>query len=138
MVEIVTCQQTNLKINNELLKLIKKHFNTQRLPPLDKIYVALKNNEIVGTFTIEDNDLPGYKYKGKELQPWLADLVIVPEYRGMGLSYKLIDKFIEIIGNKDSYCWCSNSNYFNIFISCGFEIIDKYHDKTIFMKKMKS
>ena len=132
--EIISLEKyNNNNANKFILKLIKKHFNTQQLPPLDKIYISLNSKgDIVGTFTIEDNDLPGYDCPG----PWLADLVIVPEYRKLGLSYQLVNKFIEIIGG-NCYCWCSNSNYFNIFISCGFKIIDTYEDKTIFMNNVK-
>jgi GNAT superfamily N-acetyltransferase len=49
---------------------------------LPKFYIALMNDEIVGTYAILRNDL----ISRQDLEPWFACLFVYPDYRGQELG----------------------------------------------------
>lgn len=56
-------------------------------------FVAIVDNECVGTVSIFKNDL-----KTQEaLTPWLASLYVSPQHRGQGIGYKLIKHVQEVV-----------------------------------------
>ncbi len=56
-------------------------------------FVAIVDNECVGTVSIFKNDL-----KTQEaLTPWLASLYVSPRHRGQGIRYKLIKHVQEVV-----------------------------------------
>lgn len=51
------------------------------------IFVALENNQAVGTASLDPEDLP----PRADLTPWLASVYVLPEFRARGLGAMLID-----------------------------------------------
>jgi GNAT superfamily N-acetyltransferase len=64
-----------------------QEFNLQRndgMLPLS--LVALQNDELVGSVSLIFDDLPEYEH----LNPWVAGLLVLPEYRKMGVASYLV------------------------------------------------
>ena len=59
-----------------------------------QVYIMKENDNVIGTFTIKDKDLDNC-----DLSPWLACVIIKPEYRKQGYGRKLLN-YIEEICNK--------------------------------------
>ncbi len=68
---------------NDVVEFIKKT-NNNRLPIT---YVAIENNECIGTASLFVNDLT----TRMDLSPWLASLVVGHDYRNKGVGEKLIN-----------------------------------------------
>jgi N-acetylglutamate synthase-like GNAT family acetyltransferase len=48
--------------------------------------LALEDNTLLGTATLDSDDLPGFEH----LSPWLASVFVRPEARGCGVAAALI------------------------------------------------
>lgn len=83
---------------SKLMKIKNSILEGNKLP---KIYVLKKDKEVIGSFTIKENDL-----KGSDLTPWLACVVIKKEYRGKGYGMVLLDGIKKVI----------DSNYDNMYL----------------------
>ena len=68
---------------HDVLEFLKKT-NKDRLPIT---YVAIENNECVGTVSLFENDLS----TRRDLSPWLASLVVRHDCRNRGVGEKLIN-----------------------------------------------
>jgi GNAT superfamily N-acetyltransferase len=54
----------------------------------DKVtFVAIENGQVVGTASLDTEDLP----PRSDLSPWLASVYVLPEFRARGLGAKLIE-----------------------------------------------
>ena len=62
--------------------------NYDKIP---QMYIAKYNNEVIGVVSIWRNDLTARQ----DLYPWMATLLVKPEYRNKGVGKKLQKKCIE-------------------------------------------
>ena len=112
---------------NAVLKFIKKT-NNNKLPIT---YVAIENNECIGTVSLFINDLT----TRMDLSPWLASLVVRLDYRNKGIGEKLINYALneaKSLGNKKLYLKTENKGSFYSkrrwkYIGKG---VDKYGQET--------
>lgn len=70
---------------------LSEHLNKDNLPIT---FVALENNQPVGTCSLRIND--GIR---PDLTPWLGSLYVDPNFRNRGLGEKLIDTVIRKAGS---------------------------------------
>ena len=54
-------------------------------------YVALSNSFPVGMVTLKENDL----WARKDINPWLASLYVMPDFRNNGIGEMLVDRVVE-------------------------------------------
>jgi predicted N-acetyltransferase YhbS len=112
---------------NDVLEFIKKTNNDE----LPITYVAIENNECIGTVSLFVNDLT----TRIDLSPWLASLVVRLDYRNKGVGEKLIGhvlKEAKSLGYKKLYL--KNENKGSYYVKRGWKYIgkdmDKYGQKT--------
>lgn len=79
-----------------------------------QMYIAKYNEEIIGVVSIWRNDLTARQ----DLYPWMATLIIKPEYRNKGVGKKLQEKCIEE---------CRRLKYDNLYLITEHE---NYYEKT--------
>lgn len=58
---------------------------------IPKFFVARLAGELVGMASLVADDLPGRA----DLTPWLANVYVVPQWRGCGIGRKLIERVME-------------------------------------------
>ncbi len=83
-------------------------------------FVALLNDEPVGTVAIWTNDLPARQ----DLYPWLASLFVVEEHRNKGIGQKLQQKVIDTLIElqyKEVFLYTDHINYYERF---GWEFVE--------------
>lgn len=68
------------KVNNRL--------NKEKVPT---IFVAVVKDKVVGTASLIESDLDSRK----DLSPWLADVFVLPDYRGNKIATKLVTRVLE-------------------------------------------
>ena len=76
-----------------------------------QVYIAKFNDELVGTFSIWQNDLSSRQ----DLTPWLSVLYIKNEYRGQGIGTLLQEKCIQVVkdlGYESLYLITDHENYY--------------------------
>ncbi len=71
-----------------VIKSYKKRTRTERLPIT---WTAIEDDIPVGMVSLKENDV----WSKKDLNPWLASLYVLPEYREHGIGRMLIDQAIE-------------------------------------------
>lgn len=82
--------------SSKKLEDIIEHFKNTNLTIFPITFIAIINNECVGTISIFENDLKNQN----ELTPWLASLYVSPVYRGQGIGEKLISKVQEVVKDR--------------------------------------
>jgi GNAT superfamily N-acetyltransferase len=88
--------------------LVQKSLNKDDIP---QTFVALINNQPVGTVSLLKNDLKSRQ----DLSPWLASLYIAEEYRGRGIGRALQDFVMErakSLGYRELYLFTRHSHYY--------------------------
>ncbi len=68
---------------DDLLSQIKRSIGSSAIPV---IFVAMHDDIIIGTASIVENDLPSRE----DINPWLASIFVVPEWRMRGVASALI------------------------------------------------
>ena len=53
-----------------------------------KTFVTLENDQVIGTASLDANDLPARP----DLSPWLASVYVPPEHRSRGIASSLIER----------------------------------------------
>lgn len=117
---------------NEWSTSIKKelnieHFNEYNLCNKNKYYIALENENLVGsialyTYYLDDTYIHSLS--------WLSYVYILSEYRNKGIASLMIKWFLEKEKSRPMYLWCKP--YLETFYKkFGAEIIDKKEDITI-------
>ncbi|MBN2402463.1 MAG: GNAT family N-acetyltransferase [Spirochaetes bacterium] len=97
-------------------------------------WIVIEDEIPVGMVSLKENDL----WSRKDLNPWLASLFVLPEYRNRGLGYLLIRQVIEkakslkynrlhLFTESDKY------NLENYYIKSGWSFLEKEkgNDKNI-------
>ena len=80
-------RQSNINLDT-LIKAYQLRIDDLELPVS---MVALENDIPVGMVSLKENDL----WSRKDLNPWLASLFVVPEFRKMGIGSMLINSLIK-------------------------------------------
>lgn len=112
-------------VRDETLRLIRHYFGSDP-PSLGRIFVKVvdKGWILVGTYTLEDDDLPGSGLPG----PWVADLVVKPEFRGKGFGKELLED-AKSRTDKPLFAWCETPMYWNLFRKSGFHFVCSMKEK---------
>lgn len=107
-------------VRRETQRLIYRYFGTDTLPPLHRIFVKVVSGGfvLVGTYTLEDDDLEGSGCPG----PWIADLVVKPKFRGQGYATELIKDAKKRVSSS-LFALCANPMVFRIFFDEGFKFV---------------
>ena len=114
-------------------KLLTENLNRDKVP---FTIIAFDGKYPVGTASLDANDLDTQS----ELTPWLASVVVAPEYRGKGIASILI-KHIENeaykMGIRTLYLWTEDADA--LFLKLGWRHLDKrrYHDTDIMVMEKK-
>jgi GNAT superfamily N-acetyltransferase len=66
-----------------IIKSYKERVNAERIP---MTWIAIEDDIPAGMVSLKENDL----WSKKNLNPWLASLFVLPEYRNRGIGYLLI------------------------------------------------
>ncbi len=86
-------------------------------------YVAVEGEEVIGSVSVVTGDLPGAP---EEWNPWVASLIVAPEWRGDGLGSRLIARAVEAAReNGASEVWCLTEERQSLFERCGFERMEE-------------
>jgi copper oxidase (laccase) domain-containing protein/GNAT superfamily N-acetyltransferase len=98
--------------------------------------VALEGDELLGTVSLIHNDLPGRE----DLNPWLASLIVLPQYRGQHVATFLIteaERLLQQQGMPAAYLFTEKAG--GLFAKLGWVAFDKAeangHAVTIFRKE---
>ena len=87
------------------------------------IYLAIKENEVVGAIALCDfDDLEEFRH----LKPWIAAFIVDPNLRGSGLGseiLELMEKQVLSFGIKSIYLWSENQDSF--YANRGYKAIDR-------------
>lgn len=81
---------------------------------IPQMYIAKYNDEVIGVVSIWRNDL----IARQDLYPWMATLIVKPEYRNKGVGKKLQERCIEE---------CRKLKYENLYLITEHE---NYYEKT--------
>jgi GNAT superfamily N-acetyltransferase len=71
-----------------VIKSYKDRINSDQIP---MTWIVIEDDIPVGMVSIKNNDL----WSRKDLNPWLASLFVLPDFRNHGLGYLLIRQVIE-------------------------------------------
>jgi GNAT superfamily N-acetyltransferase len=71
-----------------IIKSYKERINHEQMP---MTWIAIEDDIPAGMVSLKENDL----WSRKNLNPWLASLFVLPEYRNRGIGYLLIKQVIE-------------------------------------------
>jgi GNAT superfamily N-acetyltransferase len=71
-----------------VIKSYKERINSDQIP---MTWIAIEDDIPVGMVSIKNNDL----WSRKDLNPWLASLFVLPDYRRRGVGFMLIKQVIE-------------------------------------------
>lgn len=86
-------------------------------------WVAVEGEEVVGSVSVVTGDLPGAP---EEWNPWVASLIVAPEWRGDGLGSRLIERAVETAReNGAGEVWCLTEERQSLFEQCGFEWVEE-------------
>lgn len=87
------------------------------------IYLAIKENEVVGAIALCDfDDLEEFRH----LKPWIAAFIVDPNLRGSGVGseiLELMEKQVLSFGIKSIYLWSENQDSF--YVNRGYKAIDR-------------
>ena len=87
------------------------------------IYLAIKENEVVGAIALCDfDDLEEFRH----LKPWIAAFIVDPNLRGSGVGseiLELMEKQVLSFGIKSIYLWSENQD--NFYVNRGYKAIDR-------------
>lgn len=100
---------------------VKNRLNKEKIPTT---FVAIIEDEVVGTASIIENDLD----IRKDLSPWLADVFVLPSYRGNKIATKLVERVLEEsrkIGLTKLYLFTREAEA--LYKKINWEPIDKFH-----------
>lgn len=93
---------------------------------IPSFYIAVADNEIIGTYAILRNDL----VSRQDISPWLACLYVDPKYRGQAIGSKLLDHAVaeakrkgfeklylttDHVGYYEKYGWAKMAECYDIF-----------------------
>jgi ribosomal protein S18 acetylase RimI-like enzyme len=103
-------------------------------------YVLLLNNEIVGTFCINEVTNISKLLVGPESK-YLSQIAVIPEYQGRNLGNKVTDFACSLVRglNKTLYldCWAGNKKLKKIYLSNGFDFIGDFPEEDYFISIFK-
>ncbi len=106
-----------------------EHFYEYNLCNKNKYYIALENENLIGSIALSPADLDDTDTH-VNLTPWLSYVYILSEYRNKGISSLMIKWFLEKEKIRPMYLWCKP--YLETFYKkFGAEIIEKREDITI-------
>lgn len=87
------------------------------------IYLAIKENEVVGAIALCDfDDLEEFRH----LKPWIAAFIVDPNLRGSGIGceiLELMEKQVLSFGIESIYLWSENQDSF--YANRGYKSIDR-------------
>ncbi len=126
--------------------IVKENQGTYSSPQLRTTFIALDKSaegeeRFVGTAALEESDLPILQ----ELKPWLASVLVVPEYRGKGCSSRLLDEVEKLaykLGYETLYLHTNRqSPAFKIYLYRGWTVLQEIeldgHKATVMSLKIK-
>jgi GNAT superfamily N-acetyltransferase len=95
--------------NGNLLTLgqARQIFNKMRTYPNYKIYIAILENEIVGTFSLAIMDNLAHLGKSTGL---VEDVVVAVNYRSQGIGKAMMEHAMQICKQQNCYKMCLSSN----------------------------
>ncbi len=86
-------------------------------------YVAVEGDEVIGSVSVVTGDLPGAP---DEWNPWVASLIVAPEWRGEGLGSRLIERAVEAARESGApEVWCLTEERQSLFERNGFERVEE-------------
>lgn len=90
------------------------------------IFIAIVDNECVGTVSIFENDLKTQK----ELTPWLASLYVSPDKRGQGVGELLINHVQDVVkGLGFETLYLRTEHTYEYYTRLGWEFVYKTEDE---------
>jgi N-acetylglutamate synthase-like GNAT family acetyltransferase len=81
--------------------------------------VALRDGQLLGSVSVIEDDLPGWQH----LNPWLASLYVIPEFRGNGVGAALVagaERLISASGIKQIFLFTESRTTF--FTQLGWQV----------------
>lgn len=88
--------------------------------------IAIKDGECIGTISVFENDLKTQN----DFKPWLASLVVNPNYRNQGIGRILIDKALERVKELGfSRVYLRTEHASGYYIKRGWIFLCKAHDE---------
>lgn len=99
---------------------LKENCLHQRLPCT---WIALKENRLAGTISLEINDLPP---RDAQYSPWLASLYVASEFRGQGIGTALIQHLLHHVDQHQItplYLWTPGTTA--LYESLGWRIFEQ-------------
>lgn len=106
-----------------------QNFEEYQLSSDIKYYVALQNQQLVGTIGLAPLDLHRTD-PCAHLTPWLSYVCILPEYRNQKLATQMVQWFIHTVSARPLYLWCKHS-LMPFYARFGFELIESRSDISI-------
>jgi N-acetylglutamate synthase-like GNAT family acetyltransferase len=100
---------------------LKNHYMVQEAWPF--VAVALINGTVVGSAAVDPNDMEDRPM----LRPWMASLLVDPNFRGKGIGSKLITFVLErckALKLNKLYLW-AKKHVCNIYAKRGFEVLEE-------------
>jgi len=116
--------------NIDFKTILKAYMERTEDDSIPLVYIALDDTMPVGMVSLKENIL----WSRKDLNPWLASLYVVPEYRNMGTGKMLIESISiksGIIGHNRIYLFLEHSRRRKLkkyYSSMGWKFFDNGRD----------
>ncbi|HAT85209.1 MAG TPA: hypothetical protein DCS30_04160 [Rhizobiales bacterium] len=88
----------------------------------DVILCLGEKGELAGLCVLIDNELPAYE----DLSPWLASLIVAPDFRGRGLALKLIAELESMAKEMGEGELFLHTRYPELYKKAGYAEIETY------------
>ena len=118
-------------------ELLKSFYRTLTCTSIPTCYVIFEGDTFIGTCLIDNEDMQVHPH----LKPWLASVIVVPEYRNKGYAKALLR---HVLPQYDVlHLWTFNQILADYYKQFGFlqkEVIPKHgdHDNIIYMRYQRT
>ena len=114
--------------------LASKNGNTNNTLRIPEVYGIYQDGVLAGTFSITMCDTE----ERTDLYPWLADVYVDEEYRGLGISKFLIKSSIKVAREKGLKCLYCYTAHDSLYEKYGFKFVEliKTEDEDNFYERL--
>ena len=103
------------------LEYLRAASNLRRIP---SVFVAVDNGYLLGSATLAEYDME----TRRDLTPWLADVLVAPEFRRRGIASALVRRVVEearALGVPQLYLFTTGPWREKLYAGLGWSVIDR-------------
>ena len=101
-----------------------KHMEEFLTPHFIPSMFIAKQNELIGSAAIVKQDMPSYP----ELSPWLANVYVKPDFRGLGVGKQLVNHIVEqALRHNIHRLYLYTPDHSDFYLKLGWKILEITH-----------